>query len=829
MNKKGQSSEKMEVEGSVFSMDVAAPDKKIHEALSAVGRYLSDTVPPVEAAAPVIALLNQPVQWMASEINNWITAQYQGNKQKASFADYLFHAIVKLHYLAHLQLVSEEDLAPYLAVLKELLLEYCPPEDREVLREHFGRSGMPESAVVSPIRLMYRQPQTGHSGSEVREDQTPEQSRDRRLAIVWNRLKSAVHETAPPEAEDSRQELVPQLIATAASEARTSDEFRKFQENLKTLGIDSETDHIYRTLSRSLPGWTIPATGAGAVKSHNPAVEAMGQIIQLAEDSWEAGKRFRDMVEAAIEQFNTGSAARAATMLDLALAVSASEKLNPDTVTGVRRMAHESLDANRLRILSLERDKHRTLRRILNFFHEFSVENVLNSLKKEGKRERRRLLLSLLEVHGDEARRIAFERLKEHLPDANIAVDWHFARNLVYILNQIPRQAGVSVSEEMNLVAPLLRLSLPSPLLKETIKLAGQTNCAESEQLLLFTADNLERIVLECAASGRDPGQRVSLLDRTIFALAQLGRPKGYQKVVKHGISRQEELGDTAARLMYLSGQDLSEDRESLALLLQFLKSKLPRKLLGVTIQKNEHLIIYAIKALSSTPAPIVRQILEDIAARFPASKFGAAAAEVLRQFLSLQRPGASTEGTLAGDLELFGLPDLLQQLDSLHLTGTLTLKDIEGNPAGTLSLAAGRIQHCSAGRLEGEEAAYQLLEKPMAGTFYFQGQKKAEAQEQPSENMLPDIDAVLAEGMRRHDELQRLRALVPDFAVLKRMGGEPGMPDEGDDPELFSRVWQNASAATSPEECEADCLADSYRVRTLLARWVEQGLITVE
>jgi len=381
----------------------------------------------------------------------------------------------------------------------------------------------------------------------------------------------------------------------------------------------------------------------------------------------------------------------------------------------------------------------------------------------------------------------------------------------------------------MKLVAPLLRLSLPPPILKEAIKFAGQTNCAESGQLLLFTVDNLERIIFECAASGRDPGQKISLLDRTIFALAQLGTSKGYQRVVKHGISRQEELGDTAARLTYLSGQDLSEDRESLALLLQFLKSKLPRRLLGVTIQKNENLIIYAIKALSSTPAPIVRQTLEDMAARFPASKFGMAAAEALRQFLLPDKPGASTEGTLTGDLELFGLPDLLQQLDSLQLTGTLTLKDTEGNTAGALSLAAGRIQHCSAGRLEGEEAAYQLLEKPMAGTFYFQGQKNAEAQEPPGENWLPDMNSVLAEGMRRYDELQRLRAVVPDFAVLKRRGGEPGMPDESDDPELFNLIWKKTSAETSPEECEADCLADSYRVRALLAHWVEQGLLTVE
>ena len=813
-------------------MDAAAQDKITNEALSAVGQYLSDTIPPVEAEAPVLALLNRPLQWMAAAICDWIAAQYQGNEKKASFADYLFHAVMKLQYLGHLQLIPEKVLTPYVDALKALLLESCPVEDRELLRENFGRTGVYDSAMVSPIRFMYRPQKSGSSESDPGDSQAPAQSRDRRLAIVWSRLKSAVEEPAPPEAEKSRRQIVPQLIATAASEAHTSEEFRKFQENLRALGIDSETEHIYRTLSRSLPGWVIPATGDGAVKSHNPAVEAMGQIIQLSEDSWEAGKRFQNMVEAAIEQFNTGSAARAATMLDLALDLSSSERLNPETVAAVRSTAHESLDSNRLRTLSLERDKHRILRRILTFFHEFSVESILNSLGKEGKRERRRLLLGLLEVHGDEARRLALERLTVHLRDTNVAIDWHFARNLLYILNQIPRQPEISPGEEMKLISPLLRLSLPSPLLKETIRFAGQTNCAEAEQLLLFTADNLERIVLNCAATGRDPGQKISLLDRTIISLAQLGTPKAYQRVVKHGISCQDELGDTAARLTYLSGQDLSEDRESVALLLHFLKSKLPRRLLGLTIQKNEPLIVYAVKALSSTPAPIVRETLEDIAARFPASKFGAAAAEVLRQFLSPEKPGASPEGTLAGDLELFGLPDLLQQLDSLQLTGTLTLKDTEGNPSGELWLAAGRIHRCSAGRLEGEEAAYQLLEKPMAGTFYFQGHKDAETQQQPAETILPKVNSVLAEGMHRYDELQRLRAVVPDFAVLRRIAGAagaPGAPVEGDDPELFACVWEKTSAAISPEDCEADCLADSYRIRSLLARWVEQGCLAVE
>ena len=178
-------------------MDAAAQDEKMHEALSAVGQYLSDTIPPVEAEAPVLALLNRPLQWMAAAICDWIAAQYQGNEKKASFADYLFHAVMKLQYLGHLQLIPEKVLTPYVDALKALLLESCPVEDRELLRENFGRTGVYDSAMVSPIRFMYRPQKPGSSESDPGDSQAPAQSRDRRLAIVWSRLKSAVEESAP--------------------------------------------------------------------------------------------------------------------------------------------------------------------------------------------------------------------------------------------------------------------------------------------------------------------------------------------------------------------------------------------------------------------------------------------------------------------------------------------------------------------------------------------------------------------------------------------------------------------------------------------------------
>lgn len=795
----------------------------------AVGQYLSDTIPPVQAVDPVVTLLEQPPQRVVSEILEWISTQFKGDNRNISYADYLFHAVTKLHYLMQLQLIPEQALAPYLDSVKQLLLNRCPPGDRRQLQENFGRIGMSHIATATPIGLIYRQMKSGESESRIAEGAPPGQSRERRFSMLRDRLQSAVRQAEDCTADESHEDLIPHMIAMAASDARSSDEFRGLQENLKSLGIASGTDHIYRTLSQSLPGWVIASTGEETLKSRNPAVEAMSQIIRLAEDRWEGCKRFQDLVQAAIEQFNKGSYARAATMLDLALVIGSDEKVDPAAVLSIRKTAHESLDYNRLRALTKDQDRQTLLWKILSFFDEFSAKNLLDGIKKEEKRDRRRLLLDLLETHGDAARALALERLKELLACTNVAIDWHFARNLVCILNRIHRTGDLPAGAEIDVVAPLLRLSLPAPLIKEAISFAGRTRCAQSEELLISTADKLEELVSEYAESGRDATQKLSLLDRTIFALAHYGTAIGYRRVVKHGLDRSEGMGDTIARLTYLSNQDLTNDEESLAILIQFLKSKAPRKVLGMTIQKNEQPLIHTIRALSSTPAPIVRQTLEHLSERFPETKIGQAAAGVLKGFEAADKPGIHADRMLTGDMDLFGLPDLLQQLNLRQVTGTLTLKDVKGNPAGTFLLVAGRMQDCSAGRLQGVEAAYQLLEKPIAGTFVFQGQRNSEIQEPPEEDKTSDLALVLAEGMRRYDELQRTRALVPDFCTLKRRGQQP-IPRRGqEDVELYDLIWQKTAAGTSPEECEAICPADAYRVRAVLALWIEEGILTVE
>jgi hypothetical protein len=93
----------------------------------------------------------------------------------------------------------------------------------------------------------------------------------------------------------------------------------------------------------------------------------------------------------------------------------------------------------------------------------------------------------------------------------------------------------------------------------------------------------------------------------------------------------------------------------------------------------------------------------------------------------------------------------------------------------------------------------------------------------------LTDLNSLLIEGLRRYDQLQRASAIVPDFAVLRK--GKPGsLPPSGDeDADLSALIWKRLEESSSPETLEAQCPADSYRIRTLLARWSEEGFLIVE
>jgi len=244
---------------------------------------------------------------------------------------------------------------------------------------------------------------------------------------------------------------------------------------------------------------------------------------------------------------------------------------------------------------------------------------------------------------------------------------------------------------------------------------------------------------------------------------------------------------------------------------------------LGITVGKRNRNIDNLIQALSGTPAPAVRQKLEEIVRRFPGEEFSAKATKVLEglgvKALSEEAPAK----TMTGDLELFGLPNLLQSMADSKVTGNLALLDSENEQIGVLIFADGQVIACRAGPLGGEFAFYQLFERPVPGTFVFTSQSKAAVKKEAKGEPLEIMPAML-EAMRRHDEFNQARALAPDDVAMKPTDTKPTAIEAEPDVKFLKAVWSRAAAGQTPVQCEAEVHVDSYRIRRLYAHWIEQG-----
>jgi hypothetical protein len=621
-----------------------------------------------------------------------------------------------------------------------------------------------------------------------------------------------------------------QLFTLAAATSRNGVELEQHLGRLHGLGLSVEggTRELFRQLGESLPDWLRPEVAGDenvTISSASP-VEAMHRLISLSNDPAEGSTRFREMVQAAIEQANQGALARAATMFELAERIIAEKKVDTLVVQAVRTRSHENLQPEVLRKMAETPEKHPVLRKVMNFFTALSVEGLLDELQHEEKRDRRRLLLALLEAHGPAAREAVLAALKASPSEAGGEPHRYYQRNLLYLLRRIPPPTDASLDHEVDLVATLAQPHLSGFLVREAITHLAGVKTEQSEKILTNLMGDFERILLRPKDSPFDLQEIRQSLDRTVAALARFGTITAARAVVGHGLRKQAPLGDTMARLSDLGGQDLSSDPALVERLLKALRAELPLKVLGFVIQKKAENVFYIMEALAGTPAATVAQTLEEIAQRFPEHDFGRAAAKTLTSLGATPRPPeAAPSVSLAGDLELFGLPNLLQTLAEASVSGMLTLKDPEGETSGLIVMEAGKVLDAQAGKLRGSEAIYQLFERPAPGMFAFTARREGPVDKDRLAGA-QEVMPIVFEAMRRYDEFRQARVLVPDHVTFEVSGIRPTSHPEEKDVNLWRMVWSKVRAGASAIECEEGIPADSYRIRRLLVHWTEEGAL---
>lgn len=827
-------------------------NSEVREALEELQQYLSDSLPPLVVAESIQVLLRYSPELMATNIHQWTASQYRGGTE-VPISDYLFHAVKKIQLMGEFHLVPQGPFETYLEELKEQVLVFCPEGDREFLRKNLSRlkDATSTSTTAANVDMMFRQIPAGSprtlatagasAGGRVTDSGGDDIQNLRRLSVLLDRLEREIGSGGGPSALAAAP-LASQTLAAAARTSRTGKEFEQYLERLRNMGLNVNTGDVFQSLGNSLPGWIMPGSaedpGAAAVPA-SPALEAMRRIVTGPEDPDEGLRRFQELVRSAVGRFNEGSLAQAGTMIDLATRIISDREVDPVAAQAIRKKGDEELDPERLRKYAESPDLHPALRKVLNFFLPLTPDGLLGDLRREVKRERRRLLLLLLEVHGPAAREAALAELRPPFGRGAADEEWYYRRNLLYLLRRVPRPAGASIDEDVDLAVRHAELRFPAPLVKEAIANLGQLKHEKAERTLVALLQDLETVLTnKSEESPYDPREIRLLLDRVVAALARFGTTGARRAVIEHGLKKKPELGDTMARMAELAGQDLSGDGEALDKLLAALKANAPFKLFGLVLHQNDQSLFHCIEALSTTPAPAVRTAFEDVARRFSGHEIGRAAAKALAGFSDLpvgasdSAPGApaaappAPAATLSGDLDVFGLPALLQSLAESRVTGSLMVKDRKGEVFGTIILGSGKLKGCRTGLLSGEEAFFQLLERPVPGTFVFSRTADSPADEGGSASGLRDVLPLSLEGMRRYDEFQQAAALVPDDAALRATDVKPTPHPDERDGILFRELWTKVSTGATPRECDATVRADSYRIRRLLAHWVAAGAL---
>jgi len=825
--------------------------ERLDARIDLIARYLSDEIAPMIFLDAVDDLMEASPELVGRAVRGWLVSQLRGAPGVA-ISDYLYHAVKKLHLLGELELLPAAELAVFLRGVFPEILKLCPDGERAALVQNLEHIGSNDASLASRVEVLHR-PAGPAAGGGAR----PTQGGGGPGAGVQSPAAGASAYTAPAGTGEAgaalplsvvqglgrlnmlldRIEHAPAaggasttpdtgLLAGIATEMATVSldgaELDGRLRRLQELGGSQIGSGVLRLLGRSLPDWAPPP---GEVQPFG-AVHAMQKIISLAQESEETQNRFSELVSTAVEQFNEGSLGRAVTMLDLAQRMIDEGEVDALIVRAVVGQVYPNLDHTQLRAVADSEEKQSLLRRVMAFFPQLGPDELLLELEVEPKRDRRRTLISMLVVHGTPARTTVFAALRDGIAGTR-QFQWHFERNLVYLLRSIPRSDDEPLDAEIDVLIHLSDPAGPLPVVREALAALSQISHDRVDTTLVARMSQLEDALTGVRELPHTEEELRGLLDSVVSALARTPSTAARQAVIGHGFKRRAALGDTLGRLARLGTQDLTDEPQLVERLVAAVRAELPTKVFGftVTTPRRAHAIERLIQAMAGTDSPPVRQLLTEITSRFGGQPFAEPAARTLAQLGARDQEEERPTASLSGDLKLFGLPNLLQNLSDSQVSGVLTLFDEGGASSASMIIERGVLRDARAGALTGDTAVFQLLERPSGGRFVFVNRSDLKPAASV-ESMTDSVTAILLEGMRRYDELSRAAAVVPDNARYRPTGRKPNPVAVEGDPELVRAAWLQAAEGRTPAECEASLAIDSYRVRRLWEQWLAEGAL---
>ena len=174
---------------------------------------------------------------------------------------------------------------------------------------------------------------------------------------------------------------------------------------------------------------------------------------------------------------------------------------------------------------------------------------------------------------------------------------------------------------------------------------------------------------------------------------------------------------------------------------------------------------------------------------------------------------------SLRGNLTELQLTDLTEMMSLGAKSGTISLYEPGGALTGSLAFSDGLLVDAAFGRLTGEKAFYALLSL-REGSFLVD----SDVRPTPGHSGLP-AQSLLMEGMRRLDEVRRLRSRHP--ALLGLLPGSPAPPQNEIEAQVIAYV--NHASHTVEEVVRHMALsghADEYDTRRAVDALLQRGML---
>ncbi len=532
-----------------------------------------------------------------------------------------------------------------------------------------------------------------------------------RIALLFDALGRAQGRAEP--------EFPARVMRVVARHATARPELERHGKKLADAGSPFALPEVFDLVADRLPGWCPWLEGPGAPQGGPySASSALRRLVTQGEGQTEKGKRFAELARAAARQAARGSIGKAASVVSEAERL-IGEAAAPSEGIEAARVGGFDQDLEIFRPFAGARYAREPLKLVLGFFRALRPIALLQAMAEEPRRERRHLILALLEVHGPATRREALDLLRSE-PESEVGMseeEAYVRRNLIYLLRRVPRLDDVGLDEEVAILTRHTAVDHPSLVVKEAIGALGQLPGRRAERALSTLKESLDRMVGRPTPAGASEDLRV-YLDRVAAALAR---------------------------------------RET-----------------GSPIR----------------PTSPVR-----------------------------------SSGPEGSRLPEDGLPSLLYELAETAASGALSFEDASHARLANLGVQEGRMVSARTGRVAGADAVYALLETFQGGTYTWNPRSAAGDGPRPDGEPL-ELASLVREGLRRRDELDLARDLVPDAAVFRARVASP-RPCPGETDGLLTRdVWAAASSGRAARDAESATAVDPYRVRRLFLHWLDEGVL---